>query len=162
MPRYRPRRARERLQLRLGTRPAAGSGGDAVFVHLDVTSAARWRDALKAAADGDDKLDVLASNAGLWPGGRVQETTKEECDLMFEVIANAVSLGIRANSLHPDPVETDLLGQVLGGRKNIAYTPLGRIGVPLDIAFPAQYLVCDGSGVSRSVEDEPWISMSTA
>ena len=61
-----------------------------------MTSAAHWRDAVKAADDGDDKLGVSANNAGLWRGGRVDETTEEECDLMSEVNANAVSLGTRA------------------------------------------------------------------
>ena len=177
------------------------AGGDAQFVHLDVTSAAHWRDAVKAAEDGYGKLDVLVNNAGLWRGGRVEETTEDEWDLMFEVNAKGVFLGtraaipamrragggsivnvssnvamvgvdrataypaakgavrtfskltaiqyagegIRANSLHPGPIETDLLRQVFGGREINAHTPLGRIGTPEDIAFAALYLACDES-----------------
>lgn len=176
-------------------------GGEAVFVQLDVTSAADWRAAVQSAEEGYGKLDVLVNNAGIWRGGRVEETTENDWDDMFAVNAKGVFLGtraaipamrragggsivnvsssvatigvdrataypaakgavrtfskltaiqyagdgIRANSLLPGPIETDLLRQVFGGRDIRARTPLGRLGTPEDIAFAALYLACDES-----------------
>lgn len=55
-------------------------GGGAVFIHLDVTSAADWQAAVRAAEDGFGRLDVLVNNAGAWRGGRVAETTEDDWD----------------------------------------------------------------------------------
>ena len=52
-----------------GTRVAAEiaeSGGDALFVHLDVTHEEDWRSAIGAATSSFGKLDILVNNAGIW------------------------------------------------------------------------------------------------
>ncbi len=55
--------------------------------------------------------------------------------------------GIRANSIHPGPVDTDLLGQVVDALEIEAFAPapLGRVGKAEDIAYGALYLACDES-----------------
>ena len=58
----------------------AESGGDALFVHLDVTDEEGWRRAIGAAVTTFGKLDVLVNNAGIWRGGRVEDTTVEDWD----------------------------------------------------------------------------------
>ena len=63
----------------------------------------------------------------------------------------AIQKGFAPIRCIPTRSKPNLPRQVLEGRKIYAYTPLGRIGIPADIAFAAQYLVCDGSGVGRSV-----------
>ena len=184
------------------------AGGEAVFVHLDVTSANDWRDAVSAAEDGYGRLDVLVNNAAIWRGGRVEETTEDDWDATFNVNAKGVFLGtkaaipamrragggsivnvsstaamaggarataypatkgavrtlskltanqyasegIRANSLHPGSVETDMLQQVFGGGEITATTPLGRIGTSEDIAYAALYLACDESSFVTGTE----------
>ena len=43
----------------------AESGGDATFVHLDVTSEEDWRRAVETAISRFGKLEVLVNNAGI-------------------------------------------------------------------------------------------------
>ncbi len=181
------------------------SGGDALFVHLDVTSEERWRSAIAAAVSRFGKLDVLVNNAAIWRRGRVEETTGEHWDAVLEVNAKGVFLGtkaaipemrkagggsiinissvaglvgsltssaysaskgavrlftkstaiqyagegIRANSIHPGAIDTDMGDEVWANAETrdevIARTPVGRMGVPADIAYGALYLASDES-----------------
>lgn len=179
------------------------SGGHARFVHLDVTSERDWRDAVAAAVSGHGRLDVLVNNAGIWRGGRVEETSVEHWDAVNDVNSKGVFLGtraaipamraggggsivnvssisgivgnprtsayaaskgairvftkataiqyapdgIRANSIHPGPIDTDLLAQVVESLEieEFAPAPLGRVGKAEDVAYGALYLACDES-----------------
>ena len=81
-----------------GTRVAADiaeAGGDALYVHLDVTSESDWRQAVSTAVSSYGKLDILVNNAGIWRGGRVEEETVEQWDAIFEVNAKGVFLGTK-------------------------------------------------------------------
>ena len=73
----------------------AESGGDALYVHLDVTDEEDWRNAIGLASSGFGKLNVLVNNAGIWRRGRVEETTVEEWDAMLDVNAKGVFLGTK-------------------------------------------------------------------
>ena len=65
----------------------AESGGEALFVHLDVTDEEGWRSAIGAAVATFGKLDVLVNNAGIWRGGRVEDATVEDWDAILDVNA---------------------------------------------------------------------------
>ncbi|MCH8279058.1 MAG: glucose 1-dehydrogenase [Chloroflexi bacterium] len=191
----------------------AESGGDALFVHLDVTDEEDWRKAIGAAVSNFGKLDVLVNNAGIWRRGRVEDTTVEDWDTIMDVNAKGVFLGtklaipemrkagggsiinisstaglvggprssaytaskgavrlftkataiqyakegIRANSIHPGPIETAMIQQVWQGDEQnreeaIARTPLGRIGTPEDIAYGALFLASDESSFMTGSE----------
>ena len=81
-----------------GTRVAAEiaeSGGDALYVHLDVTDQEDWRSAIGAAVSRFGKLDVLVNNAGVWRGGGVEDTTVEVWDTILDVNAKGVFLGTK-------------------------------------------------------------------
>ena len=55
--------------------------------------------------------------------------------------------GIRANSIHPGPIDTCMLGdQVVRG------TPLERVGQPTEIAEGALYLASDASTYVTGIE----------
>ena len=71
------------------------SGGDALFVHLDVTDEEGWRSTIEAAVTTFGKLDVLVNNAGIWRGGRVEDTTVEDWDRVMDVNAKGVFLGTK-------------------------------------------------------------------
>ena len=199
-----------------GTRVAAEiaeSGGDALFVHLDVTNEDDWRTAIETAVASFGKLDVLVNNAAIWRGGRVEDTTVEDWDTIMDVNARGVFLGtklaipemrkagggsiinisstaglvggprstaypaskgavrlftkatavqyaqedIRANSIHPGPIETTMIQEVWQGmesnrEESLARTPLGRIGTPDDIAYGALFLASDESSYMTGSE----------
>ena len=191
----------------------AESGGDALFVHLDVTHEEDWRSAIGAATSSFGKLDILVNNAGIWRRGRVEDTTVEDWDMILDVNAKGVFLGtklaipemrkagggsiinisstaglvggprssaytaskgavrlftkatavqyaqegIRANSIHPGPIDTPMIQQVWHGEEQsreaaLARTPLGRIGTPEDIAYGVLFLASDESSFMTGSE----------
>jgi len=187
-------------------------GGDATYVHLDVSSEADWQEAIAAAVSAYGKLDVLVNNAAIWRGGHVLETDGEQWDAVLDINAKGVFLGtklaipemrragggsivnisstaglvgsrtstaysaskgavrlftkstavqygaegIRANSIHPGPIDTAMGDQVwpdAGSREEtIERTVLKRIGAPEDIANGALFLASDESSFMTGAE----------
>ena len=71
-------------------------GGDAVYVHLDVTSEADWRSAVTTVIARYGKLDILVNNAGIViPRVPIEERTVEEWDRVMAVNARGVFLGTK-------------------------------------------------------------------
>ena len=56
------------------------TGGECVFVRLDVTDENAWQDAVAAAVARFGKLDILVNNAGIARINNVEDTTSEEWD----------------------------------------------------------------------------------
>ena len=183
----------------------AEAGGDAIYVHLDVTDESEWDAAVQSAVTSFGKLDILVNNAGIWRRGHVMETSSEQWDDIMDVNAKGVFLGtkaaipemrkagggsivnisstaglvgsktssaysaskgavrifskstaiqyasegIRANSIHPGPIDTDMGDQVwpdsTSREASISRTALSRIGTAQDIAYGALYLASDES-----------------
>ena len=183
----------------------AEAGGDAIYVHLDVTDESQWDAAVQSAVTSFGKLDILVNNAGIWRRGHVMETSSEQWDDIMDVNAKGVFLGtkaaipemrkagggsivnisstaglvgsktssaysaskgavrifskstaiqyasegIRANSIHPGPIDTDMGDQVwpdpTSREASISRTALSRIGTAQDIAYGALYLASDES-----------------
>ena len=73
-----------------------GSGGQAAYVHLDVTSEADWERAVAAAVSRFGRLDVLVNNAGVGGGSLLEHTTAAAWDRGMDVNAKGVFLGTRA------------------------------------------------------------------
>ena len=74
----------------------AESGGQALFVRLDVTSEESWRNAVQAAVSSFGKLDFLVNNAGVSHRAGVEETTSEAWDKVMDVNVKGVFLGTQA------------------------------------------------------------------
>ena len=74
----------------------AESGGQALFVRLDVTSEESWRNAVQAAVSSFGKLDILVNNAGVSHRAGVEETTSEAWDKVMDVNVKGVFLGTQA------------------------------------------------------------------
>ncbi len=183
----------------------AEAGGDALYVHLDVTNEDEWNSAVQSAVASFGKLDILVNNAGIWRRGHVLETSSDQWDEIMDVNAKGVFLGtkaaipemrkagggsiinisstaglvgsktsaaysaskgavriftkstavqyaaegIRANSIHPGPIDTDMGDQVwpdaTSREASISRTALARIGTANDIAYGALYLASDES-----------------
>ncbi len=183
----------------------AEAGGDALYVHLDVTNEDEWKAAVQSAVAAFGKLDILVNNAGIWRRGHVLETSSEQWDDIMDVNAKGVFLGtkaaipemrkagggsivnisstaglvgsktsaaysaskgavriftkstavqyaaegIRANSIHPGPIDTDMGDQVWPDAASreaaVARTAIARIGTAQDIAYGALYLASDES-----------------
>ncbi|MED6295932.1 MAG: glucose 1-dehydrogenase [Chloroflexota bacterium] len=72
------------------------TGGEAKYIHLDVTNESEWETAVKESVNSYGKLDILVNNAGISIGKNVEETTLEEWDLVQDVNSKGVFLGTKA------------------------------------------------------------------
>ncbi len=72
-------------------------GGDATYVHLDVTSSSDWDAAVQTALDQYGRLDILVNNAGIL-GKRVslEDSSVADWDAVLDVNAKGVFLGTKA------------------------------------------------------------------
>ena len=74
----------------------AESGGNATYVHLDVTSESQWNDAVNTAVERYGKLDILVNNAGILIRAGVEDTTGEDWDRIMDINGKGVFLGTKA------------------------------------------------------------------
>ena len=189
------------------------TGGECVYVHLDVTSEEDWRNAIGEAVSRFGKLDVLVNNAGIYPPASIEDTTEELWDRIMDINGKGVFLGtklaipemrragggsiinissvaglrasagaaaygaskgavrlltkstaiqyagdnIRANSVHPGVIETDmtlpnLLRDEDARQRSAERVPLGRIGQPEDVAWGVLFLASDESSFMTGSE----------
>lgn len=71
-------------------------GGEAVYVHLDVSREEDWRHAVQTAIERYGRLDILINNAGIIiPRVPIEERTAEEWDRVMGVNAKGVFLGTK-------------------------------------------------------------------
>ena len=181
------------------------TGGECLYLRLDVTSEASWQAAIAATVARFGKLDILVNNAGIYRTERVEETSVELWDQVMEINSKGVFLGtkhaipelrmagggsiinisstaglvgsnmaaaysaskgavrlftkataiqyaqdgIRANSIHPGIIQTDMTAALLADpnqyQERLDRTPMGRIGKPEDVAYGALFLASDES-----------------
>ena len=111
-------------------------GGEATYVHLDVTREEDWASAVQAAVDRHGKLDVLVNNAGISGTGAggvqtgIEDATEEAWDQVMDVNAKGVFLGTKHAIAEMRKAGggsiiniSSIAGMVgLGGRSSGAYT----------------------------------------
>ena len=110
--------------------------------------------------NGGGSIINISSTAGLVgsPNGSASYTaTKGSVRLFTKSTAiQHASEGIRANSIHPGPIETDMIADTLNDPANMELRmqrlPLGRIGKPSEIAYGAIYLASDESSFVTGAE----------
>ncbi|WP_083508281.1 SDR family NAD(P)-dependent oxidoreductase [Erythrobacter sp. AP23] len=106
-----------------------GEGGDAAFVHLDVTDMNSWTSAVGEAVSRFGKLTTLVNNAGIFHPGGIVEETKEGWDRMIAINQTGVFLGMKAAS-------EALLASGNGAIVNIS-SLFGLMGSPNAISYHA-------------------------
>ena len=101
---------------------------------------------------GGGSIVNISSTAGLIGGGSgsAYGTSKGGVRLFtkYTAIQHAPD-GIRANSIHPGPIDTDMIADNLstpeGRADSLSRIPLGRIGAVMDVAYGALFLASDES-----------------
>ena len=71
------------------------TGGEALFVRLDVRSESDWQRAIAATVQRFGRLDILVNNAGIVARGLIEDTPVEEWDRIMDVNAKGVFLGTK-------------------------------------------------------------------
>src|SRR5499427_5280747 len=71
------------------------AGGEATYMHLDVTRDADWVEAVGTAVTRYGKLDILVNNAGIVLWKRLEETSEAEWEHLMAVNAKGVFLGTK-------------------------------------------------------------------
>ena len=180
-------------------------GGDAIYLHLDVTQEQQWQDVIQTTVDRYGKLDVLVNNAGIFPMVRVEDTSVELWEQVMAINVTGVFLGtkhaipamrapgggsiinissvaglvggsraaaysaskgavriltkgtavqyasdgIRANSVHPGIIVTQMTEELLSDEdqraQRLTSTPIGRFGTAEDVAYGVLFLASDES-----------------
>ena len=70
-------------------------GGEATYVHLDVTREADWQAVVKTTLARYGHLNILVNNAGILIRKSIEETTVEDWDRIMAVNAKGVFLGTK-------------------------------------------------------------------
>ena len=182
-------------------------GGDAVYVHLDVTSEADWQRVVRDTINRYGRLDILVNNAAIIiPRVGIEDRSGDDWDRVFEVNAKGVFLGtkhsipamrdsgggsivnissvagigqayhqepayaaskgavrifskvtaaqhakdgIRCNSVHPGPIDTEMLATAFADEEakaeRLKRVPMQRMGSADEIAKGVLYLASDDS-----------------
>ena len=71
-------------------------GGEATYVHLDVTSESDWQKAVSKSVALYGKLDILINNAGVFLRKNLEDTTEEEWDFVQSINSKGVFLGVKS------------------------------------------------------------------
>ena len=139
------------------------SGGECVFVRLDVTDEASWEQAVSTAVSRFGKLDILVNNAGIARINNVENTSAEEWDLVMDINAKGVFLGTKAaipamrdagrrlhrehflHRRHRGGTDIGVHGQQGGcaTADQVDGYPVRRRGNPLQLSAPRRYRVAD-------------------
>ena len=72
------------------------TGGECLFVPLDVTDENQWNEAVSATVGRFGKLAILINNAGIVRTNPVEETSSAEWDQVMDINAKGVFLGAKA------------------------------------------------------------------
>jgi NAD(P)-dependent dehydrogenase (short-subunit alcohol dehydrogenase family) len=70
-------------------------GGEATYVHLDVTQDRHWRDAVALAESTYGHLHILVNNAGISIPGSIEEYTEDDWERIMAVNLKGVFLGTK-------------------------------------------------------------------
>ena len=110
-------------------------GGEASYIHLDVTSEQDWQSAIEHSLASYGKLDILVNNAAILSPQGIEGTEASEWDRVLAVNARGVFLGAK----HAIPVMRSAGGGSIINISSIA----GIVGSPYGMAA---YSASKGAG----------------
>jgi len=70
-------------------------GGEATYVHLNVTREQDWQHAVQVVESQYGKLDILVNNAGIAIHGTIEETSEDDWDQLMGINMKGVFLGTK-------------------------------------------------------------------
>ena len=101
----------------------------------------------------------ISSTAGLVGSPRGSAYTASKGGVRLLTKSTAVQYaadGIRANSIHPGPIDTEMIAENIGTpeglAQSVARVPLGRVGNVVDVAYGALFLASDESSYMTGSE----------
>jgi NAD(P)-dependent dehydrogenase (short-subunit alcohol dehydrogenase family) len=132
-----------------------GAGGEVTYVHLNVKGVFLGTKCALAAMRqaGGGSIINISSTAGLVgsPGETAAYTATKGAVRLFTK-ATAVQHAkenIRCNSVHPGPIATDMIKDMLENRaaweQRLRRLPMGRVGTADDVGYGVLYLASDES-----------------
>ena len=71
------------------------SGGEATYIHLDVTSEGQWREVVTLAESKYGKLNILVNNAGISIPGSIETYTEDDWERIMAVNMKGVFFGTK-------------------------------------------------------------------
>jgi len=109
---------------------------------------------------GGGSIINISSTAGLVgaPGGTAAYTATKGAVRLFtkSTAVQHAKEGIRCNSVHPGPIATDMIKDVIEDKvkweQRLRRLPMGRVGTPEDIAYGVIYLASDESSFMTGSE----------
>src|SRR5437588_7723998 len=109
---------------------------------------------------GGGSIINISSTAGLVgaPGGTAAYTATKGAVRLFtkSTAIQHAKEGIRCNSVHPGPIATDMIKDVLANRaawdERLRRLPMGRVGTPEEVAYGVLYLASDESSYVTASE----------
>ncbi|MAZ60379.1 MAG: cyclopentanol dehydrogenase [Chloroflexi bacterium] len=72
------------------------TGGEATYVHLDVTNETDWKSSIKIVLQKYGRLDILVNNAGILIRKGIEDTTTEDWSRIMDINAKGAFLGIKS------------------------------------------------------------------
>ena len=72
------------------------TGGEATYVHLDVTNETDWKSSIEMVLKKYGRLDILVNNAGILIRKGIEDTTTEDWSRIMDVNAKGAFLGIKS------------------------------------------------------------------
>ena len=72
------------------------TGGEATYVHLDVTNETDWKSSLEIVLKKYGRLDILVNNAGILIRKGIEDTTSEDWSRIMAINAKGAFLGIKS------------------------------------------------------------------
>ena len=123
---------------------AADLGSSGSFHQLDVTSAEEWKGAVERCSHDFGHIDILINSAGIGRGGRIEDETAEDHELLLRTNVTGVWNGIRA-------VLPIMSRQQSGSIVNISSID-GLVGVPGVASYVASKFAVTGLTKSVALE----------